>query len=182
VTDLTLEELMLAYVAGDALSFDQLYRRMAPQLFAYLVRLTRDRPRAEDLLQVTFAKLHRARSSYITGAPLLPWVLAIARRSFLDERRAAKSRNEDLSSDGALPEPKLEDDKGASDTAEAVDVALNRLPEAYREAIQLTKVVGLSLIEAAKVLDTTPTAVKLRVHRGYELLRAELQHLHRLSA
>lgn len=182
MTELTLEELMLAYVAGDAAAFDQIYRRMAPQLFAYLVRLTRDRPRAEDLLQVTFAKLHRARTSYLKGAPLLPWVLAIARRSFLDERRAAKSRSEDLSPDGALPEPKREEDVGATDTAEAVDLALNRLPEAYREAIQLTKVVGLSLIEAAKVLDTTPTAVKLRVHRGYTLLREQLQHLQRMSA
>lgn len=172
---------MLAYVGGEAAAFDQLYRRVAPQLFAYLVRLTRDRPRAEDLLQVTFAKLHRARISYITGAPLLPWLLAIARRSFLDERRAAKSRTEDLSTDGTMPEPKRENDEGPDETAEAVDVALNRLPEAYREAIQLTKVLGLSLVEAAKVLDTTPTAVKLRVHRGYALLREELQHLQRLT-
>ncbi len=182
MTEPTLEELMLAYVAGDAAAFDQLYRRMAPQLFSYLVRLTRDRPRAEDLLQVTFTKLHRARSSYLSGSPLLPWVLAIARRSFLDERRAAKSRNEDLSNDGTLPEPKREDDKGSEDAGEDIDRALNLLPEAYREAIQLTKVVGLSLVEAAKVLDTTPTAVKLRVHRGYTLLREQLQHLNRLSA
>ena len=173
---------MLAYVAGDALAFDQLYRRMAPQLFAYLVRLTRDRPRAEDLLQVTFTKLHRARASYLRGAPLLPWVLAIARRSFLDERRAAKSRNEELSSDGTLPEPRRTDEGTSNDAEAAVDRALNRLPEAYREAIQLTKVVGLSLAEAAEVLDTTPTAVKLRVHRGYTLLREELQHLQRLPA
>jgi len=172
---------MLAYVAGDAEAFDQLYRRMGPQLFAYLVRLTRDRPRAEDLLQVTFAKLHRARSSYIRGAPLLPWVLAIARRSFLDERRAAKSRNEDLTNDGSLPEPTREEDKGSQDAGEDIDRALNLLPEAYREAIQLTKVVGLSLVEAAKVLETTPTAVKLRVHRGYGLLREQLQHLQRQS-
>lgn len=182
MTEPALEELMLAYVAGDALAFDQLYRRMAPQLFAYLIRLTRDRPRAEDLLQITFAKLHRARSSYLHGAPLLPWVLAIARRSFLDERRSAKSRNEDLSPDGSLPEPKRVEDNGAEDVAEAIDKALDRLPETYREAIQLTKIVGLSLIEAAEVLDTTPTAVKLRVHRGYTLLREQLHHLQRLPA
>jgi len=152
---------------------------MAPQLYAYLMRLTRDRPRAEDLLQVTFAKLHRARTSYIPGAPLLPWALAIARRSFLDERRAAKSRSEDLSADGVLPEPKRVEDSRSDDTSEAIDRALNELPETYREAIQLTKVVGLSLLEAAKVLETTPTAVKLRVHRGYTLLRELLQHLQR---
>jgi RNA polymerase sigma-70 factor, ECF subfamily len=182
VTDRSLEELMLAYVSGDALAFEQLYRRMAPQLFAYLLRLTRDRPRAEDLLQVTFAKLHRARSSYLEGAPLLPWVLAIARRSFLDERRFAKSRTEDLSNDGSLPEPKRIEDAPSDDVSDALDRALNQLPESYREAIQLTKIVGLSLAEAANVLETTPTAIKLRVHRGYTLLREHLQRLQGLSA
>jgi RNA polymerase sigma-70 factor (ECF subfamily) len=181
VTEASLEELMLAYVSGDAVAFDQLYRRLSPQVYAYLMRLTRDRPRAEDLLQVTFTKLHRARSSYITGAPLLPWVLAIARRSFLDERRSAKSRSEDLSVDGTLPEPKRVSDNGHEDLSEAIDRALDRLPETYREAIQLTKIVGLSLVEAADVLDSTPTAVKLRVHRGYTMLREHLQHLQRMS-
>jgi len=179
VNDISPEELMLAYIEGDANAFEQLYRRLGPQLFAYLVRLTRDRPRAEDLLQVTFTKLHRARASYLRGAPVLPWVLAIARRSFLDERRSAKSRSEDLSADGSLPEPKRVDDSGAEDMADAVDRALDQLPETYREAIQLTKIVGLSLAEAADVLDTTPTAVKLRVHRGYTMLRDSLQHLQR---
>ena len=181
MNDLSPEELMLAYIEGDANAFDQLYRRLGPQLFAYLVRLTGDRPRAEDLLQVTFTKLHRARASYLRGAPVLPWVLAIARRSFLDERRSAKSRSEDLSPDGSLPEPKRVDESGAEDMADAVDRALDQLPETYREAIQLTKIVGLSLVEAADVLDTTPTAVKLRVHRGYTLLRDSLQHLQRTN-
>ena len=100
---------MEAYVDGDADSFDELYRRLAPNLFGYLLRLTRQRDRAEDLLQVTFAKVHRARGSYLRGAPVLPWMLAIARRSFLDERRHASTRTEDLSFDGNLPEPKAED-------------------------------------------------------------------------
>jgi RNA polymerase sigma-70 factor, ECF subfamily len=182
VTETPLEELMIAYIAGEATAFDQLYRRLSPNLFAYLLRLTKDRPRAEDLLQTTFTKLHRARTSYLDGAPVLPWVLAIARRSFLDERRAAKVRTEDLSDDGILPEPKRTDETASDDMAEAVDHALNRLPEAYREAIQLTKILGLSLVEAANVLDTTPTAVKLRVHRGYTMLREQLQRLHQPTA
>jgi RNA polymerase sigma-70 factor (ECF subfamily) len=173
---------MLAYVAGDVTAFDRLYRQIAPQLNAYLLRLTRDRARADDLLQVTFTKLHRARSSYLVGAPLMPWVIAIARRSFLDERRSAKSRTEDLSPDGNLPEPVRVEEHPPTDTSEALDRALDSLPEAYREAIQLTKVVGLSLVEAAEVLETTPTAVKLRVHRGYTLLRKQLQHIQRPTA
>jgi RNA polymerase sigma-70 factor (ECF subfamily) len=105
----------------------------------------------------------------------MPWVHAIARRSFLDERRAASSRSEDLSPDGTLPEPRQEPERVPSDLSEALERALDALPEAYREAIQLTKISGLSIAEAASVLGTTETAVKLRIHRGYTQLRKELE-------
>jgi RNA polymerase sigma-70 factor (ECF subfamily) len=58
-------------------------------------------------------------------------------------------------------------------------VALDRLPETYREAIVLTKITGLSVAEAATVLGATETAVKLRVHRGYNQLRKELEQYSR---
>jgi RNA polymerase sigma-70 factor (ECF subfamily) len=147
---------------------------VAPKLFGYLLRLTRNRARAEDLLQVTFAKIHRARSTYLEGAPFLPWASAIARRSFFDEVRSHRARREELSFDGQLPEPPNEVGGLPDDLQDALERALDALPEAHREAIQLTKVTGLSVQEAARVLGTTPTAVKLRVHRGYVALRLAL--------
>lgn len=177
----SIEELMELYVDGSAEAFDELYRRVAPKLLGYLMRLTRHRERAEDLLQITFTKVHRARGSYIRGAPFLPWVLAIARRSFYDERRAAKSRQEELSKDGSLPEPRHENRELNNDVAAALERALDELPVKYREAIQLTKVTGLSVAEAAEVLGTSATAVKLRVHRGYNVLRKELERFDRGS-
>ncbi|MCK6531381.1 MAG: RNA polymerase sigma factor [Polyangiaceae bacterium] len=175
----TLEELMERYVDGDRAAFEALYQRSSPKLFGYLLRLTRNRERAEDLLQVTYAKVHRARGSYLRGAPVLPWFIAIARRSFLDERRSAKVRTEDLSADGTLPEPKRESDDLSTDVAEALESALDSLPEAYREAILLTKITGLSLAEASEILGATPTALKLRVHRGYLQLRERLEQFKR---
>ena len=169
---------MEAYVEGKAQAFELLYDKISPRLFGYLLRLTGHRERAEDLLQVTFAKMHRARSSYLGGAPVLPWVFAIARRAFLDERRRSKSRKEELSADGALPEPPPEGHAPPGVT-EALEVALARLPEKYREAVVLTKVTGLSVNEAAQVLGITPTAVKLRVHRGYKELRVSLEEYQR---
>jgi RNA polymerase sigma-70 factor, ECF subfamily len=177
VIDVTLEELMEQYVAGSASAFNELYHRTAPQLFGLLLRLTQNRHQAEDLLQVTYAKVHRARKSYFLGAPVLPWMLAIARRSFYDERRAAHSKHEHLTRDGAVPDAELRDAGRASDVAEAVERALDAIPVNYREAIQLTKVTGLTIKEAAEVLDTSPVAVKLRVHRGYVLLRRCLEAL-----
>lgn len=165
---------MEAYVDGDKVAFELLYDRISVRLFGYLIRLTKHRERAEDLLQVTFAKVHRSRASYLRGAPLLPWVYAIARRAFLDERRRNRSRREDLSADGTLPEPGTQQQVPAG-MNDALEAALAELPENYREAIVLTKITGLSAAEAAEVLGTTATAVKLRVHRGYKELRSSLE-------
>jgi len=171
----TSEQLMERYVDGEAEAFEFLYRRVSSNLMGYLLRLTRNRERAEDLLQITFSKIHRARGSYLRGAPVLPWILAIARRSFLDERRSAHVRTEDLSPDGTLPEQHQEERALPTEVSDALELALDRLPDPYREAIVLTKITGLSVAEAATVLGATETAVKLRVHRGYNQLRKELE-------
>lgn len=177
-SEVSAEELMAAYVEGNEQAFDDLYRLLTPKLFGYLLRLTRHRERAEDLLQVTFSKLHRARASYLSDAPLLPWVLAIARRSFYDEVRQLKNRREELSKDGALPEPgDVHPPDQEGELTDVLERALAELPEMYREAIILTKVTGLSLSEAAEVVGATPSAVKLRVHRGYKMLREVLERL-----
>jgi RNA polymerase sigma-70 factor (ECF subfamily) len=171
----TLESLMDRYAAGSAEAFNDLYRRVAPKLFGYLIRVSRDPALAEDVLQMTFAKVHRARHAYLSGSPFVPWLLVIARRTFLDERRSAAARWEVLSDDGVLPE--LEAGDAADDLGRRRDIdrALAELPPQYREAIELTKLAGLSGNEAARVLETTKSAVKLRVHRGYHLLRRLLE-------
>lgn len=175
----SLEGLMVRYVAGDGQAFEDLYRELSPKLFGYLLRLTRQREQAEDLVQVTFSKVHRARDSYLKGAPLLPWILAIARRSFFDAKRRSKVRPEYLSNDGVMPEPKPEEVALGTDVVEALERAMRDLPQTYAEAIQLTKITGLSIAEAAEVLGTSNTAVKLRVHRGYKILRKNLERFGR---
>lgn len=169
-----LESLMQKYVDGSVAAFDEIYHQTAPKLLSYLTRLTGNRGRAEDLLQITYSKVHRARASYLVGAPVLPWMLAIARRSFFDERRAAGSRPEDLSLDGSMPDSPDASGEERSALAIGIERALSEIPAAYREAIELTKITGLTMTEAAQVLDSSPSAVKIRVHRGYNLLRKQL--------
>jgi len=51
---------------------------------------------------------------------------------------------------------------------------LERMPESHRTAYMLVRQEGLSIAEAAEIVGTTPTAIKLRAHRAYEALRAAL--------
>lgn len=165
----SLESLMSEYVAGSSEAFTELHGRLAPKLHAYVLRLCRDAALADDVVQATFAKLHRARGTYLTGAKVMPWALVIARRTLLDERRGLASQREVLDEDGVLPERRAETPN--LDHVADMRRALARLPDNYRSAIQLTKLVGFSGEEAARLLSTTQSAIKLRVHRGYAMLR-----------
>ena len=171
---------MARYCDGDATAFRALYARLAGKVLAYLLGLVGDRAAAEDLLQLTFLKLHQARGIYVRGADPVPWIYTIAHRSFLDEARRRKRSRTVLTSDGAPPDARaanlagIEEEAGPGTDAEATHAALaalQELPENQREALLLTKIHGRSIAEAAAITGTTPGAMKLRAHRAYVTLR-----------
>src|SRR5262249_32887997 len=174
-------DLMQRYCDGDANAFRELYALVAPKLLGYLMRMTRSRATADDLLQQTFLKVHRARAAYVRGADPLPWIYSIAHRTFLDEARKQKRAIVRVGGDDNIPEVAAgitgESDDRRDDprvdpelAAEAVR-ALDSLPEQQREAVVLTKLDGKSVAEAAEIAGTTVGAMKVRAHRGYEALR-----------
>ena len=165
------------YARGDDAAFAAVYDGIAPRLYAFLLRQTRSEARAQDVLQQTLLKIHLARGSFIEGAAVLPWAFAIARRLWIDQTR--RRRNE-----VAIEDAPLRDDKpGPDEAAQSNEVVsrirreLDKLPDNQRIAFQLMKEEELSVAEAAEVLGTTQSAVKLRAHRAYQTLRAALGDL-----
>jgi RNA polymerase sigma-70 factor (ECF subfamily) len=176
-----LKELMARYCDGDASAFRELYALVAPRLLGYLMKMARQRAVAEDLLQQTFLKVHRARAAYVRGADPLPWIYAIAHRTFLDEARKVKRAVVKVGDDEHLPEivagltGESEDRRDEPADPEAVRAALDalaELPAQQREAVVLVKLDGKTVAEAAEIAGTTVGAMKVRAHRGYEALRA----------
>jgi RNA polymerase sigma-70 factor (ECF subfamily) len=168
------------YANGDDAAFNEVYEELAPRLFAFLRRRVKSVDRAEDLLQQTLLQIHRGRASFLPGSEVTPWAFAIARRLCIDIGRKDK-RQVPVASDEEMEmsppssrEPPADELVLARELAERIEQLLERLPEAQRTAFELVKHDGLSIAEAAQVLGTTPTAVKLRAHRAYEALRAEL--------
>src|SRR6202044_212579 len=89
---------MERYSKGDDAAFAVVYDAIAPRLYRFLLRQTRDPGRAEDLLQQTMLHIHRARDRFIPGAEVTPWAFAIARRLVVDGVR--RGRREVLADDG----------------------------------------------------------------------------------
>ncbi|HSK02050.1 MAG TPA: RNA polymerase sigma factor [Kofleriaceae bacterium] len=178
------KDLMGQYCDGDANAFRALYALVAPRLLGYLVKMARERAVAEDLLQLTFLKIHRARGAYVRGADPLPWIYSIAHRTFLDEARRTKRAVVRVGEGDELPEQRADlrgetddrrdDPRADPELVQAALDALAQLPAQQREAVVLTKLEGKSVAEAAEIAGASAGAMKVRAHRGYEALRKVL--------
>src|SRR5690349_16431203 len=173
-------DLMQRYQDGDAAAFRELYALVAPRLLGYLLKMARSRAVADDLLQQTFLKIHRARAAYVRGADPLPWIYSIAHRTFIDEARKTKRAVVRVGEGEEIPEvvagidgvsADRRDDGVDPELARAALDALAQLPDQQREAVVLTKLDGKSVAEAAEIAGTSVGAMKVRAHRGYEALR-----------
>ena len=168
---------MAAWTRGDRRAFDKLFTRLAPRVHGFFLRSFRDEGLADDLLQVTFMKVHRARSQYDQGLRVAPWVFTVAARVRLDELRKRLRLPEDADEEALAraDAQAFRDPPPDADLVDAVRAALEKLPESQRTVIHLHRYEGMTFPEIAKVLGTTAGAIKLRAFRGYETLRKELE-------
>jgi RNA polymerase sigma factor (sigma-70 family) len=158
--------------APAAESFEDLYRRTFPRVYAYVASLLRDRSAAEEVTAQAFERAYRRRLTYRPGrGPVEAWLFGIARNAALDElrRRGRRARLEDEAADpGAAP---------ASDEAEGllrretVRAALAALEPRERDLIALKFAGGLSNAEIARVLGMSESNAGTRLHRTIEKLR-----------
>ncbi len=165
------------YAAGDDAAFAQVYDALAPRLWGYLLRRTKNEDDAADLLQQTMLHMHRARGEFIAGAEVTPWAFAIARRLLVDSARR-RGPGQGVDHGGleaqASDTPRADDLVHARELAGHIERALAELPAAQRTAFRLIKEEGLTLAEAARILGTSVGAAKVRAHRAYEAIRAAL--------
>ncbi len=161
-------------------SWDEIVRQHSTRVFRLAYRLTGNRHDAEDLTQEVFVRVFRSIASYSPGT-FEGWLHRITTNLFLDQaRRKQRLRFDALPDDfadrvaGALPSP---GDGHADDLYDPdVELALAALSPAFRVAVVLCDVEGLSYDEIAAVLGVKVGTVRSRIHRGRKLLRAALHH------
>jgi RNA polymerase sigma factor (sigma-70 family) len=170
------EELFSAYVAGDRQAFAELWSRYSPALCRLMRKQIRRSEDVNDLVQQTFLQLHRARNDFREGARLRPWLYTIAlnlRREYW--RRMGRRRESPVELDERMLPTVEQADIVVKENAAALRKALATLSDGQREVIELHWFEGFSFPEVAQIVGASLSAVKVRAHRGYKVLRAELQ-------
>lgn len=175
-----LDRAMNAYADGEDQAFARIHAVLAPRLQRFFLRLGASTRESEDFLQETFFRIHRARSSFAAGSPALPWAYAIARNAFSDHIRRTRRSTSLLGAlfgswthERAVQGPDVEHD--ATEAVDRVRVALDRLPPNQREAFVLLRFEGLSVSDAAEVLETSEGNVKVRATRAADAIRRALK-------
>lgn len=160
---------------GDAHAFTAVVRRHQSPVRGFLRRLSGDDGLADDLAQETFLKAHAALASWKGEQAMTPWLMSIAWRLWLSERRRVRHTREvvDDVAPAAFAAPRGAE-RTARDVERDVQRALLTLKEDERACIALCFQDELTHEEAAAVLGMPLGTLKSHVARGKEKLRTLL--------
>ncbi|BBE74118.1 sigma-70 family RNA polymerase sigma factor [Oharaeibacter diazotrophicus] len=171
-----LEALIRRVAAGDRAAFERLYAAASAKLFGIVLRISRDRASAEDVLQETFVRIWRYAPRYeaASGRPIT-WMASIARNAAIDAVRRRRALDARISPDGdedalaAVPdETALAVDPG---DREALRTCLGRLEAEQRDCVLLAYRDGLSREELAERFGRPVGTIKTWLHRALARLK-----------
>lgn len=163
---------------GEPAAFDAVFAAYRRRLYGYLVRMTRRRDVADDLLQDTFLRLAQHARRLAPDTRLGAWLFTVAHRRMVSWSRAQAVRAQlagdlpasDARTDDRTPLSALVD----SQAQLAIERAFAELAPPYREVALLVSVEGLQPTEVAEILGQKPEAIRQRLARARALLAAAL--------
>jgi RNA polymerase sigma-70 factor (ECF subfamily) len=168
------QELLVARCQlGERAAFEALVARWHEPLWRYVLGMTGDPARGEEILQEGWLRILRGIDRLRDPDRLRPWLFSIVRRTFVDRLRAryAEPRLEPLDAEPPDETPPQLD----WEESESLHRALQRLPPPDRETVVLFYLRELDLRQVAEVLEIPLGTVKSRLHRGRRTLRQELE-------
>lgn len=173
--DATDAELLVRIAERDRDAFAVLYHRYVRSMFGLALRRLRDRQRAEDAVQETFASIWRSAGSYRPErGPAAPWLYAIARNAIVDRFRGQADTAHEVP-DLASGEPGPADRAESAYVAWRVHRAMEELPQREREVLELAYWSGLSQTEVAEYLHIPLGTVKTRTRSALARLADVLE-------
>jgi RNA polymerase sigma-70 factor (ECF subfamily) len=162
---------------GEPAAFDAVFAAYRRRVYGYLVRMTRRRDVAEDLLQETFLRLAQHARSLTADTRLGAWLFTVAHRLVVSWARAQQVRAQLA---GELPAEPVGHDRSPlealadSQQQVALERAFAALPPSYREVALLVGVEGMQPIEVAEILGLRADAVRQRLARARTQLAGAL--------
>jgi RNA polymerase sigma-70 factor, ECF subfamily len=171
----TLRQGFLGVRSGDSGAYNGCLKALAGYLRSFFrKKLQRVPDDIEDLVQETLIAIHNQRHTYDPNQPFTAWAYAIARYKLIDRYRQFTRHDAHNDTLDEFHELTIGHDDDAHEARRDVAKLLDTLPEKQRVPIQLVKLEGLSVAEAAAKIGQSESAIKVNVHRGLKALAAKL--------
>jgi len=169
---------MEAYKKGDAKAFDEIYERYSSRLNRFIrFRLSQSHINfLDDLFQITWLKIHRARKDFNPESKFSSWAYSIAINTIRDHFALRRFKKELIAEDidnisDVEPDPTWKID------FEKVRIHLNQLPAIQREVLLLSDLEGFSSIEISQLLSLNSDAVRKIISRARKKIKESLEGL-----
>lgn len=156
----------------DAAAFGELVDRHHAALYAFVRRRVSEQAWIEDVLADTFLVAWRRRADI--PDPPLPWLYGVCLRTISTHRRAGRRRARLWGRLSSQPQGSARDPADVHATRSQINRAFAQLSEGERETLRLIAWDGLSTEDAARVLDVSPGAFRVRLHRARRALEKHL--------
>jgi RNA polymerase sigma-70 factor (ECF subfamily) len=165
---------------GDTAAFDAVYDQYRARLYSFLVRLSRRRDVAEDLLEETWLRLVEHAGRLKPDTRLGPWLFTVARNLYFSYCRSRTVEDERVAGLMGLWSTEVVraspfEEAAAGELERRVERALPAMPPHYREVLLLSLVEELTPAEMANVCGVTPEALRQRLSRARAMLAQELE-------
>ena len=173
------DALLVLYANGDPTAARVLTGRLAPVVMAHAYRLTGNRAEAEDVTQEALLRLWKIAPEWRQGeAQVSTWAYRVMVNLCTDRLRRRTSRPQVALDLVAEPEAEMTsavEKMTEKARADALQNALDTLPERQKQAVVLRHIEGLSNPEIADIMDIGVEAVESLTARGKRALKAALQ-------
>ena len=153
-------------------------------LRAFISRRVRNQADVDDLVQRVLLQIVKGLASLRDAERLHAWVYRTARNVIVDYYRSSAGRREvasggaeDLAAASAETQANSQDDERAAlqELAGCMTPMIRQLPPAYREAVTLADLEGVNQADAAARAGVSLSAMKSRIQRGRQQLKAVLE-------
>jgi len=153
-------------------TFEDLYRRAFPRVYAYVATLLRDKSAAEEVTAQAFERAYRKQRTFKASRGTADaWLFGIARNAALDELRRRKRRAALEAEPEDAAAVSAEEHAERALRRETVRAALSELDPHERDLVALKYSGGLSNAEIARVIGASESNAGTRLHRVIEKLR-----------
>lgn len=163
-------------IKGNEDAQKELYGKYARKLYAICNRYSDNYQVAEDILQDSFIRIFDKLKSFRSQGSFEGWMKRITINTALESLKKKKIVSVSIDSKVSCPEIACDENIFSNLSSKDIIAMIQKIPEGYREVLNLFTIDGYTHLEIAKMLGISEANSKLRLNRARNMLKEKLTH------